>query len=431
MTNRNLKITNEERIENQKNGQIKRIKKLIEKNKYHEPIFQTFKCKYCGKEFTYDVRAKRITQYYLNNYCSSKCYKESGALEVSKRITTLKNKGYSFDETNIEEVNEKYTEYMSERTKKSYSKWKDTIVKRYGLDFAQKRAKNSKNVYRLKFIKENKLHDNPESLSQEELDTLFLDNFNKITNHGEKILLGLLKKHNNDKNEVHLIKANSIVTHIKNLLNKDFGEERINKMSEEEYKSLYDEYYQIYITSTRKGKKTKEEIRAWKEKHLINNGYNKNDLFSLTDEKIDNLYTEYLSNRFVKLNNNIYVGYKHTQKGWYEFKNGNKPFFYRSSWEKKVCGVLDEMLLDYVQTITEPESITYVLDDVVHHYYADFKIEFKNGKILYIEVKPLSKLNDKINIAKFESANRNFENFIILTENEIFGSDLKKILLNS
>ena len=147
--------------------------------------------------------------------------------------------------------------------------------------------------------------------------------------------------------------------------------------------------------------------------------------------EIEHKYSEYLSNRLNKLIDSTKNGYKKTLKGWYIFKNVNKSIFYRSSWELKVLENIDDMILtkDIIR-VNEPKSIIYFYE-YNRHYYPDIEIEFNNNKIIIFEIKPYRKLNDILNIKKFEEAYKQIENFVILTENEIFSDELKNIILKN
>jgi hypothetical protein len=89
-------------------------------------------------------------------------------------------------------------------------------------------------------------------------------------------------------------------------------------------------------------------------------------------------------------------GYKHSKKGWYNFKNINKKMFFRSSWELKFMQYLDtqEFILKW-----NSEGVTIVYQDLTgatHKYYPDFYYECLNSDDptlidhVVVEIKPYS-----------------------------------------
>ena len=74
-------------------GQLKRIKKLQEKGLYHIPNIKQFNCKYCGKNFEYDIDAFNNPQYLQYCYCSDNCFRESGEKIFLKKKKELINRG--------------------------------------------------------------------------------------------------------------------------------------------------------------------------------------------------------------------------------------------------------------------------------------------------------------------------------------------------
>lgn len=62
---------------------------------------------------------------------------------------------------------------------------------------------------------------------------------------------------------------------------------------------------------------------------------------------------------------------------------------YRSSWELAVCSWLDKN--DFVQRWSSEETVLKYMcptDNKVHRYFLDFTIQFRNGDIHLIEIKP-------------------------------------------
>jgi DNA-directed RNA polymerase subunit RPC12/RpoP len=108
--------------------------------------------------------------------------------------------------------------------------------------------------------------------------------------------------------------------------------------------------------------------------------------------------------------------YKH---GCYFSKKNNREHYYRSSYELKAFDILDNdrsvIGYDY-----EKVKISY---EKTNNTVVDLKVYYDNGDIKIIEVKPLSLINEKTNILKFEAiknfANKNNYLFEIWTEREL------------
>lgn len=97
---------------------------------------------------------------------------------------------------------------------------------------------------------------------------------------------------------------------------------------------------------------------------------------------------------------------------------------YRSSWELKLFKFLDNS--ENVEYWTsEPFPIKYVSpkDGLIHRYFPDALVKFKDGRKFLIEIKPQNQKSDPINIAKWEAAEQfcalhNLK-FVVMTENEL------------
>lgn len=62
---------------------------------------------------------------------------------------------------------------------------------------------------------------------------------------------------------------------------------------------------------------------------------------------------------------------------------------FRSSWELSFMRWLD-MNPDVATWVSEETVIPYIspVDDRQHRYFVDFKVKFKNGRVLLVEIKP-------------------------------------------
>lgn len=116
-------------------------------------------------------------------------------------------------------------------------------------------------------------------------------------------------------------------------------------------------------------------------------------------------------------------GFSKSERGYYESKRFGS-LRYDSSYE---CELLDK--LDHNDNVisikVQPFSIPYYWEDgTKHRYIPDILVEYKNGNIDLIEVKPEHLLEFDRNPLKFEAAikycNNLGYNFKIFTENDIF-----------
>jgi hypothetical protein len=110
--------------------------------------------------------------------------------------------------------------------------------------------------------------------------------------------------------------------------------------------------------------------------------------------------------------------------------NSENRFFYRSSWEKKVFEALDLLLGEgKISNVIDPERISYDFDGSRRHYYPDASFICAKGQKVVLEIKPLKKCDDPINVAKFNVAKSIVDiSFHILTEEEIFQENIKEYL---
>lgn len=91
---------------------------------------------------------------------------------------------------------------------------------------------------------------------------------------------------------------------------------------------------------------------------------------------------------------------KNSKTGFYFSTKMNKEIKYRSSYEKRFISLLDKDI-SIKQFEYEPFSIQY---NIGKRYLPDFKIEYINGTIELIEVKPLFKLEDETVKLKAQAA---------------------------
>ena len=167
-----------------------------------------------------------------------------------------------------------------------------------------------------------------------------------------------------------------------NYINSNYTKDELNILTDDEFKTLYDKTYKYLFSEKRMGAKSKAQLKKWKISNIFNNygNYQIEELEQMSDDEINRIYSEYHSLRITELSP-TYGGYKKTKKGWYEFSDG-AMFFYRSSWEFDTCKNLDNLLFNCVKKIETPEPIVYEYDGIKHHYFADIKVTYNNGKIM-------------------------------------------------
>jgi len=287
------------------------------------------------------------------------------------------------------------------------------------LHLAYKSAGEASKISKMKkFLINNDIIKNND-VSKETLEKLYKEYFNKIDKHGNKIKNGKLAKYGSKEN----VYKSYIVGGIKkacNYYNIDYEEVK-----------LYDEE-----TISEIMKKYRSDIKfknhnpiEWKKKHLINLGIN---IDNINDKKIEILYSEHMSERFKhQYLTNKNSGYKKSKKGWFKFTNTNKDYFYRSSWELNILKIIDDMIIKKeIIKVFEPDRIKYFFDDRSRYYYPDIGYELNDGRKIILEIKPYRKTFEPINLEKIKVARSVLDNFVVLTENEIFSDNITKILLN-
>lgn len=400
-----LLIYKETRMFYDRIGRESRLKKLIEKGKYKDIAEHRGICKYCGNPYLHSVRTK-VYKYMLEGFCSSVCFTKSGENFKLRKKTYLRNRNVEFTEYNLDEL---YSKELSLECKNYDQTYRKTMkYKENGIKGDKKR--------KITFLIKNNIvsGETIENMGEDEISNLFLKNFNKIDDHGKKIHNGLLKKYGNTVKIADEFRRRfdlsfkNFLSNIDNIDNID-----VDKMLE-----LKKKFY------SSRGVK---DVLNWKKSHLIHRNIN---LETGSEEEIDKLYSEYISNRFKTLSNSIHNGYKQTKKGWYSFKNIKNDFFYRSSWELKVYETLDYLMgQGIVSDVEIPKRIPYTFENKNRNYYPDIQYVVNNGKKIVCEIKPFSKICDPLNVAKFTFARMEHENFFICTENEIFSDEIEKYLI--
>ena len=423
MGNDKLKLSKEENI---KIGQQKRIAKLIASGKYHTPNIVECTCKLCGSEYRYDKDAKHNTKYHIKGYCSDKCYSKSGVKNIDRKITELRNLGIEVDESNADNA---YKEYISKRVSASRDKWAKTIKERHGNDYFSRNAVAAVKTGRINFILKNNIvpPDKLKTMTDEEIRDVYNKYHNELTKHGEKIRAGRIEKNGGIEGFKESYRLGSIKA-VERYMMSELGEEFVNSLSESEYMDAFNEYKHLFGLH-RYSNISKDYHDKVKRTHLVNQCHmDRSVVDALSSDEVKRLYSEYLTIRIKSLSNTENNGYHHTSKGWYTLADGT-PFFYRSSWEMELCKQLDKLLIDgSIVSVGCPDKVLYTFEGVLHGYFPDFKITFKSGNVLTVEVKPARKVDLPINQAKFKAAMETCTTFAIFTEDIIFSKDVLRTI---
>ena len=374
-------------------------------------------CKTCGEEFM--TRYKRVAS--SKGFCSYDCMIKNEDSRIPYLRTFCKNKGYkNYENMTREEMDEVFSKNMAISAKNTKDKKHATMKEKYGNvheTYCKSGTKSKINRYKNFLVKNNIVPENLiDKISQEEIDDLFLENFNKITKHGESIQEGRLNK-NNGKDTYHGVYLKCLLEHF------GFEVSDLETFTEEEIKQFKIKYQKDRMFYN-------HDVNEWKKTHLINANIIDKDK-KISKKKIDKKYSEYISERFSKNSlHNENNGYLRSEKGWYNFQNIDKKMFYRSSWEKHCLLIIDSVIKSgEIIDVFEPDRISYLFNGEKRHYYPDIGYILKNGKQIIIEIKPKRLLKEKKNKIKIKTAKKKIKNFIVFTEKEVFSIKLKEILI--
>jgi hypothetical protein len=166
------------------------------------------------------------------------------------------------------------------------------------------------------------------------------------------------------------------------------------------------------ISESLKGKiRTKDHSNKIIESKRRNNTLNHSlSTRSLLRRKLNDYY-QTGNNQTVNLSKSNGRGHK------YGHVNG---IFYRSSYELLFLQLCIKNGLNIISTETKHFRVRYVNQGNKHWYYPDFYIK-EYGVV--VEIKPKSLLEYGTNPIKFESALKQFRNFLIVTELELENED--------
>lgn len=392
------------RLKLRKEGSIRRTQSLISKGLISEKKYAV--CKTCNTEYKINSY-----QYSKLGYCKSGCAprEERNIIYIKGYLET---RGYDTS-GDWEEVLKTFHTVRSEDIKPTQYKRVDTIKKTYATGFKEIGIKGKQN-HRVSFLKEHGIVEDVESLTEDEINSYYIKNFNKLSKRGDIIKEGILQKHGTKENVKKAYQEIFQKVARNSLQKKGLVDEQT---SPEEIKKIWREN----MSKERKG--NKDRTMKWKIAHLVNKGV---DVKNKTNVEISVLYSEYMSERQYTVPESIHNGYTNTEKGYYDFKNIELSLFYRSSWEKKVFECLDSVSEFHKFEVKIPNKIKYFYENMNKHYHPDVSIVTSSGVEYVLEIKPKSKVNEPKNMAKFNSAIEKLgDNFKVITEDLIFSDTFK------
>lgn len=110
-------------------------------------------------------------------------------------------------------------------------------------------------------------------------------------------------------------------------------------------------------------------------------------------------------------------------KGGRGYINGTlNGHYYRSSYERQFIQTCFDHNIKLETAETKEFRVPYLLDGKKKCYYPDFYLPDYS---VIIEIKPTSLLNDTVNEIKIDAAMKFHENFIVITEEELFDKQLQ------
>jgi hypothetical protein len=341
-------------------------------------------CKVCGKlVFKREVEIAR-SKSLMNGCCSYKCFRQTPEGIAHRK---------SADEKRVEKIRQKY-----------------------GPDAFSMKGKESKITRARNFLKQKNI--SICDLSNNEIVSLWQEKFDSAE-HGKKVSDGFREIHGAKSPRVRRLAL------VKGACHK-LG------MNLEHVLSMIPSEQNKIVMKARPDFTVAGKVNRWKMTHLVNAGIIDASIEHLSEDDVDRLYSEYLSNRYRRESLECMTnGYLRSKKGWYRYVSCDFCSFYRSSWELEVFKVLDNLCAQGYLNPINPDRIDYYWERK-RHYYPDAAFEAE-GKRFVIEVKPESKITLDMNKAKFDAARSRLENnFLIITETHIFDTSrtLEEYIVN-
>jgi plasmid stability protein len=92
-----------------------------------------------------------------------------------------------------------------------------------------------------------------------------------------------------------------------------------------------------------------------------------------------------------------------SKHGWFDSEKNGRCYHYRSSWELGWCQYLEDA--KNVRAFwVEPFALPYTMvDGSLHRYHPDFLVEYMDGSLELLEIRPEYRRNDPKSLAKFSA----------------------------
>ena len=124
-------------------------------------------------------------------------------------------------------------------------------------------------------------------------------------------------------------------------------------------------------------------------------------------------------------NGGIHTSWKHCKTGYFYSNKNNTEIYYASSNEEMAFIILEE-LKDVKSYKRCADRIPIIFEDIEKNYLPDIHVEYINGKIEILEVKPANLLKELLNITKFKAAIKYYKErgikYSVWTEKKLFKS---------
>jgi hypothetical protein len=154
----------------------------------------------------------------------------------------------------------------------------------------------------------------------------------------------------------------------------------------------------------------------------------------IIDSKIRNGTTKHKSETATKIRNSLTQKYQQDENppvylpkgrggGGRNYDRGYiHGFFYRSSYEKQFIITCHDNSIDIISAENKEFRVPYIMDNKRKFYYPDFYLPKYDA---IIEIKPTSMFLVEETFIKLDAGAKHHENYIILTEEELFDSNLQ------
>ena len=122
-------------------------------------------------------------------------------------------------------------------------------------------------------------------------------------------------------------------------------------------------------------------------------------------------------------NGGIHHSWGHCKTGYFCSNKNKEDFYYASSLEERAFEILEG--LENVKSYKRCEDrIPILFEGIEKNYLPDIHVEYINGNIEILEIKPKNLLREALNIVKFKAANKYYKDqnikYSVWTEEKLF-----------